>query len=58
VTFAGANVIPYDKLLLAPARSRCAAIPGLQLPGVRTFRDIADVDAMIAASTQHGRRRW
>src|SRR5258708_37160328 len=30
-------------------------IPGLQLPGVHAFRDIADVDAMIAASERHRR---
>src|SRR5258708_16267602 len=30
-------------------------IPGLQLPGVHAFRDIADVEAMIAASERHRR---
>ena len=47
--------IPYDKLLLATGSKPLAPpIPGLGLPGVRAFRDIADVDAMIDAA---GRQR-
>ncbi|HEU0215130.1 MAG TPA: nitrite reductase large subunit NirB [Stellaceae bacterium] len=43
--------IPYDKLLLATGSKPLAPpIPGLGLPGVRAFRDIADVDAMIDAA--------
>jgi nitrite reductase (NADH) large subunit len=52
----GTAVIPYDKLLLATGSKPLAPpIPGLGLPGVRAFRDIADVDAMIEAS-RHRRR--
>ena len=32
-------------------------IPGLGLPGVRAFRDIADVEAMLAAAETHQPRR-
>jgi nitrite reductase (NADH) large subunit len=52
----GDAVIPYDKLLLGTGSKPLAPpIPGLQLPGVHAFRDIADVDAMIAASERHRR---
>jgi nitrite reductase (NADH) large subunit len=48
--------VPYDMLLLATGSKPLAPpIPGLGLPGVMSFRDIADVDAMISAS-QHYRR--
>jgi nitrite reductase [NAD(P)H] large subunit len=56
VTAASGRVAVYDKLLLAVGSKPVAPpIPGLQLPGVRAFRDIADVEAMIAAS-RHDRR--
>jgi nitrite reductase (NADH) large subunit len=56
VAIAGADPIPYDKLLLATGSKPLAPpIPGLGLPGVRAFRDIADVEAMIAAARTHGR---
>jgi nitrite reductase (NADH) large subunit len=43
--------IPYDKLLLATGSKPVAPpIPGLALPNVRAFRDIADVEAMIGAA--------
>ena len=43
--------IPYDKLLLATGSKPVAPpIPGLGLPNVRAFRDIADVEAMIGAA--------
>ena len=46
----------YDKLLLATGSKPLAPpIPGLGLPGVRAFRDIADVEAMIAAAETHRR---
>jgi len=51
VVSAGGRVVPYDKLLLATGSKPLAPpIPGLQLPGVCAFRDIADVETMIAAA--------
>jgi nitrite reductase (NADH) large subunit len=51
-----ANAIAYDKLLLATgSRPLAPPIPGLDVPGVRAFRDIADTAAMIAAAKQHRR---
>jgi len=56
VTSAAGQVVPYDKLLLATgSRPLVPPLPGLTLPGVCTFRDIADVNQMIAASTQQRR---
>ena len=56
VSIAGTAAIPYDKLLLATGSKPLAPpILGLDLPGVRAFRDIADVEAMIAASERHRR---
>jgi nitrite reductase [NAD(P)H] large subunit len=53
---AGNIVAPYDKLLLATGSKPLAPpIPGLGLPGVCAFRDIADVKTMIAAA-RNGRR--
>ncbi|MBL6457140.1 NAD(P)/FAD-dependent oxidoreductase [Belnapia sp. T6] len=51
VTSAAGHVAPYDKLLIATgSRPLVPPLPGLRLPGVCTFRDIADVEAMIAAA--------
>jgi nitrite reductase (NADH) large subunit len=51
VTSATGRVLLYDKLLLATGSKPIAPpIPGLQLPGVCTFRDIADVEKMIVAA--------
>ncbi|HEX4111309.1 MAG TPA: FAD-dependent oxidoreductase, partial [Stellaceae bacterium] len=51
VTAASGRVTHYDKLLLAVGSKPIAPpIPGLALPGVRAFRDIADVEAMIDAA--------
>jgi len=51
VAFAEAGALPYDKLLLATgSRPLAPPIPGLGLPGVCAFRDIADVETMIAAA--------
>ncbi len=56
VSLTGGDAIRYDTLLLATGSKPLAPpIPGLGLPGVRAFRDIADVEAMIAAS--HSQRR-
>jgi nitrite reductase (NADH) large subunit len=50
------RILGYDKLLLATGSKPLApAIPGIGLPNVRAFRDIADVEAMIAAA-RSGRR--
>src|SRR5450432_3483739 len=44
----------YDRLLLATGSSPfILPIPGVELPGVITYRDIADTEAMIAAAAVH-----
>jgi nitrite reductase (NADH) large subunit len=56
VAVAGGGAIAYDKLLLATGSKPLAPpIPGLGLPGVRAFRDIADVEAMIDAAGNYPR---
>ena len=56
VTSESGLVEPYDRLLLATgSRPIVPPIPGLELDGVCAFRDIADVDQMIQASTRHKR---
>lgn len=56
VTLADGRTLPYDNLLLATGSKPLAPpIPGLGLPGVRAFRDIADVKTMIAAAGSHRR---
>jgi nitrite reductase (NADH) large subunit len=51
VVLADGTVVPYEKLLLATGSKPMAPpIPGLGLPNVRAFRDIADVEAMIGAT--------
>lgn len=45
---------PYDRLLLATGSLPVILpIPGADLPGVIGFRDIGDVNRMLAASRQH-----
>jgi len=50
------HVLPFDKLVLAvgslPIR---LPKPGMDLPGVITFRDLADVTAIRRAAVQHAR---
>jgi nitrite reductase (NADH) large subunit len=47
---------PYDRLLIATgSRPLAPPIPGIGLPGVCAFRDIADVDKMLAAARTHKR---
>ena len=42
--------VPYDKLLLATGSLPIIIpVPGSQLPGVLTYRDLDDVNAMLAA---------
>ncbi len=54
VTSESGRVEPYDKLLIATgSRPIVPPIPGLDLPGVCAFRDIADIEQMIDASRQH-----
>ena len=51
VTAQSGLTVPYDRLLLATgSRPIVPPIPGLNLPGVCAFRDIADVDTMISAA--------
>jgi len=46
----------YDRLLLATGSQHIVLpVPGAKLPGVVTFRDLADVEAMVAAAGR-GRR--
>ncbi|WP_019568840.1 nitrite reductase large subunit NirB [Thioalkalivibrio sp. ALMg13-2] len=47
---------PYDRLLLATGSDPVMIpIPGVDLDGVVGFRDIHDVDAMLASSREHKR---
>jgi len=56
VTLADGRSLSYDKLLLATGSKPLAPpIPGLGFPNVRAFRDIADAQAMIAATRGGGR---
>jgi nitrite reductase (NADH) large subunit len=51
VRAASGKVVAYDKLLLATgSKPLMPPLPGLELPGVVTFRDIADVEKMLAAA--------
>jgi nitrite reductase (NADH) large subunit len=51
VTSASGLVAPYDKLLLATgSKPLMPPLPGLDLPGVVAFRDIADVERMLGAA--------
>jgi len=46
----------YDRLLIATGSTPALPpVPGCDLPGVVTFRDIKDVDAMVAAARTHSR---
>jgi nitrite reductase (NADH) large subunit len=56
VTSESGLTVPYDRLLIATGSKPLAPpIPGLGLPGTCAFRDIADVETMIAAA-RTGRR--
>ncbi|CAA7621463.1 Nitrite reductase (NAD(P)H) [Magnetospirillum sp. LM-5] len=51
VTAASGLVVAYDKLLIATgSKPLMPPLPGLDLPGVVAFRDIHDVDKMLAAA--------
>src|SRR5215467_8310186 len=48
--------LSYDRLLIATgSRPLAPPIPGIGLPGVCAFRDIADVNKMLAAARTHKR---
>ena len=56
VTSASGIEVRYDKILIATgSRPLAPPIPGLGLPGTCAFRDIADVDKMLAAAKTHKR---
>ncbi|MGN6358126.1 MAG: nitrite reductase large subunit NirB [Novosphingobium sp.] len=49
------RVEPYDRLLIATGSDPfIIPVPGSRLPGVVTFRDLDDVDKMLAAAEQGG----
>ncbi len=49
------RVEPYDKLLIATGSDPVVIpVPGSKLPGVVTFRDLDDVDRMLAAAQKGG----
>ncbi|WP_338445498.1 nitrite reductase large subunit NirB [Pelagerythrobacter marensis] len=49
------RVTPYDKLLIATGSDPfIIPVPGRDLPGVVTFRDLDDVDRMLAAAERGG----
>jgi nitrite reductase (NADH) large subunit len=56
VTARSGRTAAYDRLLLAPgSKPFVLPVPGKDLPGVVSFRDIADVDAMVTAAQRPGR---
>ena len=49
------RVEPYDRLLIATGSDPfIIPVPGHKLPGVVTFRDLDDVDKMLAAAERGG----
>ncbi|MET0204617.1 MAG: nitrite reductase large subunit NirB [Casimicrobiaceae bacterium] len=54
VETAEGRAAPYDRLLLATgSHPFMLPVPGADLPGVITYRDIADTEAMIDAAGRH-----
>jgi len=52
----GAEALPYDKLLIATGSAPfIIPVPGRELPGVLTYRDLDDTNAMIAAASRGGK---
>jgi nitrite reductase (NADH) large subunit len=48
--------VPYDRVILATgSRPIVLPVPGADLPGVVTFRDIQDVERMLEAAQSHRR---
>ncbi|WEX11472.1 nitrite reductase large subunit NirB [Chelativorans sp. AA-79] len=55
VVFSKGEEIPYDKLVVATGSAPfIIPIAGKELPGVRAFRDLDDVDAMVVAANRPG----
>eukprot|EP01012_Entosiphon_sulcatum_P040221 TRINITY_DN5386_c0_g1_i4.p1 TRINITY_DN5386_c0_g1~~TRINITY_DN5386_c0_g1_i4.p1 ORF type:complete len:846 (+),score=178.32 TRINITY_DN5386_c0_g1_i4:461-2998(+) len=55
VTAASGRTVSYDKLLIATGSDPfIIPVPGKDLPGVISFRDMKDVDAMLAAAGKGG----
>jgi len=53
---ASSLAVPYDRLLLATgSKPFIVPVPGHELPGVIGFRDLHDVDTMLAAARAGGR---
>jgi len=53
----GGLEVPYDRLILATGSDPFRLpLPGIDLKGVVTFRDLDDVEAMVAASGKQGAR--
>jgi nitrite reductase (NADH) large subunit len=49
------ETIPYDKLVIATgSRPIIIPVPGASLPGVLTYRDLDDVEAMLYAAKSRG----
>ena len=56
VVAASGRIEPYDKLLIATGSDPfIIPVPGKDLDGVVTFRDLDDVDKMVAAAGKGGR---
>lgn len=56
VRAASGHEVGYDRLLLATgSRPFMIPVPGVDLPGVIAFRDINDVETMLAAARDHRR---
>jgi nitrite reductase (NADH) large subunit len=54
VAAANGVVAPYDRLILATGSTPVRLpVPGNDLPGVVSYRDVADVEQMIAAARDH-----
>ena len=55
VTSAIGETVPYDKLIIATgSRPIIIPVPGASLPGVLTYRDLDDVEAMLLAAKSRG----
>ncbi len=55
VTARSGLTVPYDRLLIATGSDPfIIPVPGKDLPGVISFRDMADVDQMLAAAGKGG----